>query len=473
MRPRDAFVALVVSLAAATGCTDGEPSGMLVTVQKQDTTGCFSALPGGDVMANALPLHDLCTTTPPNGPLAGGVDVVRLVIDYGDLQFASSTVVPSPTVSMTLDGVSTPFNATVVPLTTGSFTSFFTTLTAPPQTVTGMLFSVQGAPGFSRGPLGPYAVQAPLVTVEVQNAQTCTSGACLIAALGTASISVTAPGTVATPAMLTWTLNGVTQQQSATGSLTPQGMSHLVTGVIPVPVPFGGDNTRFQIAAQVGNAIGKSPVITLTAPVVAVAVQNEQSCSAGTCLTAAVGTVSVAVTAPGVATTPATLTWSLNGVTQPQSATGMLAPQGILNVVTGLITFPVPVAPDNTPFQIVAQVGNSIGTSHAITLQAPFIGMKLSGCPPNGVCTLKPSQNMLLVLSAPRLSEVTQAIVSTTEDGAPGLSSAVVSLNTMDVAKNTISGQLAIQAPSIPGTWTITGTVGGYSAQSIIATIAN
>jgi hypothetical protein len=251
------------ALFAIASCDDPGPSGMKVTVQKWNGTGqCYATLPGSDKLDPVLPVESCVNDA--NDPLIAGADRLRLIVDYGDLQFAVSPGPPKPTVTSVLDGVSSANNASTTSLTSGDRTSFAANFMVPAQLADQLSIFVDAAPGFGRGPLGPYRVSAPDITILPQGcpiSSTCET----VGGVGSLPLSISYPATTKKVGTLTWTLNGIPQRESDSFSLDIVEKGIAIGTAYPL-VPATAEGTKWVLTARIGDSSSSTPDILIHAP---------------------------------------------------------------------------------------------------------------------------------------------------------------------------------------------------------------
>jgi hypothetical protein len=472
------WLAATLAASALMGCSDDAPPGeMRVAVQRAiPGQTCWASLTA-DAPDAALGLDPPCAAPTDLAPrLAGGSDLIRLVIDYGaDLEFTPGTTPPAPTITMTLDGVITATGGSVVPASSGkSRAIFLATFQAPPRAVTEMRFDVQAAQGFSHRVPESFRVDAPQVGLTVdqcKEGQPCE----LTGGIGTATTTVTVPGATAVDVTLSSTLDDVLQPLSVVVRANiPGGTvgSPVMTGHAFPAVPLAGNaSSTWQLFGQWNSSTGAGPRITLNAPVPAIRVQ--QCASDVPCaLAGGVGNAAVELVVPSSAATSATLTWAIDNVLQPGSqsvplATLMVAPTG--PVAMGTTFVPVPVVHGGAAWQLFAQYAGTTSSAPVVTILAPTLGAALA-C--GSTCVPKVGGKVGLLITAPAGFVTPTALVSTSVDGVPSVVSASVTLTTLDVNAGTISGVMSLPVPSSAGsTWQIDTIVGAYKAPAILTTI--
>jgi hypothetical protein len=334
--------AALAIVAAAPACADHAPTGMTLTALAVSAgSSCYSTLaPGDPLPVGFTPAGKSCGVDTSSAPLAGGVDTVRLVIGYGDLEFEQSTAAPTPTVSMTLDGKDTPPNASIVRVQDASPTVFEATFVAPAQTAQVMMLGARVTDGFDRV-IGPFAVSEPDLAVVVQECAGMKS--CVLAAgVGFATVQVTVPGSAATSGAITSTLGGVAQPTSVPLMLAPApSQSNTMVGTATVPVPAARAAQVWVLTTTVGGRAGPAAAITLGAPTItatlsACDVKKPCSLAAGT-------TVDLFVSAPrAIQMAQAAVTTRIDGTTDQALTLPLEAADVAMDTISGSLPLKVP-----------------------------------------------------------------------------------------------------------------------------------
>ena len=95
---------LASALGTLAGCTDTPAVSPIVTVEKFDATqGCFAACGPGLGPAPELGLPRTCPMPADACGFRGGADQLRVVVDYGGVQFPTATNVAPPVITLLLD----------------------------------------------------------------------------------------------------------------------------------------------------------------------------------------------------------------------------------------------------------------------------------------------------------------------------------------------------------------------------------
>jgi len=190
--------------------------------------------------------------------------------------------------------------------------------------------------------------------------------------------------------------------------------------------------------------------------------------ASGACtLTAGVGVATAQVTVPG--TVPQTINFRtyVNNVPQDQQS----APVTTMldgDHTSAIVSFPTPDTGANSAWRIDAILGATTAPSPVIALTPPSITASLGCATP---CTLAQGSVVNLTVTAPEGIHQTQAVTTARLDSVPTLAELDITLSDVDHTAHAISGQLQLQAPDQPGTWTLDVSVDGYQAQTVVATI--
>lgn len=292
MKP--ALVLATAAIVLASGCDDTRPSGLRVSVQRWNAQkSCYATLARGDALATDLPLEAPCAEPASDVPFVAGADRVRLVIDYGDVEFDEKTTPPLPKVKAVVDGIESTETIGAVRILASGRAAFVATLVAPAKHVDTLTFNVDVATGFAHAPVGPYVVVVPPIGITSQD---CPSGSCsLRGGVGNATFALSTSATVVQDATVTWSINGVRQSDSLPFKLNPVGDGRAV-GVAFVPVPFAVPGSTWNVVATLGGSTASAPPIELTAPSIT---SSLTGCGdGGTCTLKGGQDVVLSVTAP-------------------------------------------------------------------------------------------------------------------------------------------------------------------------------
>lgn len=319
--PFSGLAAALLAVSAA-GCSDERPVSPLLTVEKFDSAqGCYAACGVGP--APELNLPRVCAAPAEACGFRGGADQLRVVVDYGSVQFPAATNVTPPVITLMLDDHEEPSTAPIVRVPDSARVHFTSLMLAPPELVRGLRISAKGGDGFSASVDG-LTVSAPTLSVRVA---TCPDSApChLFSDVGAAAILVSAPrGFTPLQGTLSSRLDGYPQAQTVPLTLQPKG-AELFEATAFLIVPGPGSNRSgplefWDIFASFGSTVSVQNIL-LSDPPVTVSVQ---SCPAsGVCsLKAGATTVVTVETARGINETQASLSATLDGIstTLQQSA---------------------------------------------------------------------------------------------------------------------------------------------------------
>lgn len=305
---------LALALAPLAGCSDQRPVSPLLTIEKFDPAlGCYAACGAGP--APELNLPHVCPTPAEACGFRGGADQLRVVVDYGDVQFPAATNVTPPVIKLMLDDHEEVSTAPIVRVPDSARVHFTSLMLAPPHLVRGLRISAKGGDGFSASVDG-LTVSAPVLSVRVA---TCpASAACqLFSDVGAAAIVVSAPqGFTPLQGTLSSMLDGYPQAQTVPLTLQPKGADLFeATAFLIVPGPGtnrSGPLEFWDIFASFGSTVSVQNII-LSDPPVTVTVQ---SCPAsGVCsLKAGASTVVTVATVRGINEPAANLSATLDGI---------------------------------------------------------------------------------------------------------------------------------------------------------------
>jgi hypothetical protein len=225
-------------------------------------------------------------------------------------------------------------------------------------------------------------------------------------------------------------------------------------------------NVTISAVVAAGFSRTVATVFQIDAPTPAITIMD---CPAsGDCvLPAAVGSVSVKVTAPGALPQQISFVSRLDDVPQTDGIPPvMTAPSGDhTEVVT---PFPVPIAQDGAQWVIEAHLGPQEAPSVVMHLDRPTITASLACGSP---CQLSAGAQATLTVTAPAKIRATQAHASVALDQVP-IQDLLIDLSDSDSNAQTVTGTFPLMAPAKPGQLTIDVSVAGYHAQTITATVA-
>jgi hypothetical protein len=182
-------------------------------------------------------------------------------------------------------------------------------------------------------------------------------------------------------------------------------------------------------------------------------------------LAGSVGSVHAQIAIVGQVPQQVAIHSSIDGVPQPDPVPPVTT-QVALGRTEATVAIPVPNAPDESIWELRAQLGESPPVLVTAVVRAPAIASELS-CAPS--CNLGTGDPVGLEITAPSEIRPLQALVTTRLDGVPQLVAAPVAL--VPIAGDTAQGLLGLDAPPSPGTWQIDVTVAGYSAPAIVTTV--
>ncbi|HUS27241.1 MAG TPA: hypothetical protein VMZ53_01995 [Kofleriaceae bacterium] len=255
-------LALVFLAACGGGITaDAQP---VVSVLKQDG-GCFALMTDDTPVSSTLGVSGTCNYKAAPRLLAG-VDLIELVIDYGeDVDFAGTATAPTPKVDVTVDGVQSEVPVEVSrEQRVGSRAYFIATFYAPTRISSDVRITVGVNSGFQTLVPVVFTTIAPPVSLSLFE---CPQGTqCELAgAVGSAHIALAVPGTVPQSIVIHSLLNGVPQPDPIPPVRTApaQGNTEAVTAI---PVPAAPDFTQWTIRAQLGESTPVQVFATIRAP---------------------------------------------------------------------------------------------------------------------------------------------------------------------------------------------------------------
>ena len=131
---------LALALAPLAGCSDQRPVSPLLTIEKFDPAlGCYAACGAGP--APELNLPHVCPAPAAACGFRGGADQLRVVVDYGDVQFPAATNVTPPVIKLMLDDHEETSTAPIVRVPDSARVHFTSLMLAPPHLVRGLRIS--------------------------------------------------------------------------------------------------------------------------------------------------------------------------------------------------------------------------------------------------------------------------------------------------------------------------------------------
>ncbi|TMQ07985.1 MAG: hypothetical protein E6J90_41740 [Deltaproteobacteria bacterium] len=260
---------------ALAGCgADDAPAPMTLSLLKQTTDSCY-LLVGGDTPARSLTFPFKLCDTPGITSVIAGATQLELIADYGALEFSESTAVPTPTITMTLDGAASPTPLGAARLPQGGRAVFGASFVAPAHPGAQLAFLVSATAGFEQD-LGAITLAAPDLAMTIEPCPT--AGPCsMVSSVGSVTVHVTVSGTTTQPVTLTSTLDRITQPDRVTIMATEPASPDHVSGMTSLPVPAG---TTWQLTASAATTPAVGPVITLAPPVIRSALACGARCAA-------------------------------------------------------------------------------------------------------------------------------------------------------------------------------------------------
>jgi hypothetical protein len=273
------FASLVIACVVA-GCgTDDPVSSMTISVFKSvPDQGCRAQLPSDELdpaLSDKLTFTRCGSGAAPR--LVAGTDEVTLVIDYGALEFAESTDVQAPTVTLLLDGASVSASAVPVVRRDRRRAFFELTFAAPARPGTQLAIMAQAATGFSRTVPASYPLIGPQPAIAIEQCASAPSCS-IVAAVGTIAVHVTVEGGAAQTVSLVSVVDGISQPGSQAVDVKAPIADNRVEGVVYPQVPQG---SSWVLQAVLGSATATSPPIALTQPTISATLACGSSCTAG------------------------------------------------------------------------------------------------------------------------------------------------------------------------------------------------
>jgi hypothetical protein len=182
-------------------------------------------------------------------------------------------------------------------------------------------------------------------------------------------------------------------------------------------------------------------------------------------LRGAVGSAHLFVSVPGTRPQQVAIHSIVDGVAQPDPIPPVQTLPS-LSHSEATTAVPVPAAPANTTWTLVAQLGNAQPNEVSAKIIAPTLIIRLS-C--GTACNLHTGDQVGLDIVAPAGIRPLQALVDTRIEGVPQVVSAPVTL--VQRSDGTAGGALALTAPATSGAWQIEVSVAGYPAPAIVTSV--
>jgi hypothetical protein len=356
-------------------CKDQGPTVAVLSVEKlvpasSSTTACYQTCEGATPPSPTLKLPDQCKPARSiSCGFVGGVDQMRVVLDYGDLTLSSSAGFVAPTAELLGDGaLLTTQGMALGPLTAGAERPYATTVLLAPSvrvvslTVQATLGEEGGGDAFQQGSLN---IDLPSGTLTLPGCPAASAVCTRVLQVGQQQVAVTVPSNAASTATVQSLVDDV-QQPTTSIPLTaiPGGQ---ISGTQSLDVPTTGKTWTIQ--GFVG-AISLPPQnITLVPPTLTAKLQG---CSRAPCGVTAGGAATVTIAAPQLSQVmTATLTSSIAGIDTGQPVTVNLTPcprETICGV--GVVPIPLTAVPGST-WALQATVGLYPTNTLTATVAAP------------------------------------------------------------------------------------------------------
>jgi hypothetical protein len=289
-------VALCAALAVLAACegvsTSPQP---IVSVLKRLPQGCFEVITMDTSPPDpALGIGDVCSSpadTP--GVLLANDDFVELVVDYGpDVEFASSTVAPPPTITLVVDGQPSGVTITVGPEQRVGARAFFVATFLTPAPASLDVRIVAGVnPGFQTTVPDVFRIEVPFVEIALVD---CAIGTVCTytGSVGSAHVRVSVVGDTPQLVALGMVLDGVAQPPPGPPIETQFTVDH-TEHMTAIPVPAARDGAQWLITAQLDGGTPSAVLATIAAPAIATALSCGTACAAGQ-------PAGLTITAPGL-----------------------------------------------------------------------------------------------------------------------------------------------------------------------------
>jgi hypothetical protein len=299
---------LLSTLCACEGLTT--PPTPALSALKRMPEGCFALMTPATPVAPDIHLDGTCSYQA-DPTLMAGVDEAVIVVDYGpDVEFDTTTAIPPPIVTMTVDGAvsNTPISISGAQRI-GPRAYFLATLRAPEVLSQSVRIEAEVNAGF-HGELDNVFSLVP-APISLAFAECPDPMACVLpGAVGDAHLQISVPGTLEQTLTVRTAVDGVEQPDSV--EVDTHTSSTTSSATVALPVPAARVGAVWTVSAQL--AVGPAP--SITAAIQSPAVTMQLSC-APNCSLAPAESVGLAIFAPvGVRADQALITTRLDGVPQ-------------------------------------------------------------------------------------------------------------------------------------------------------------
>jgi hypothetical protein len=299
---------LLCALGACEGLTT--PPSPALSALKRMPEGCFALMTPATPVAPDITLNGLCSYQA-DPSLMAGVDEAVVVVDYGpDVEFDTTTAIPPPIVTLTVDGAvsDTPISISA-PQRIGARAYFLATLRAPEVISQSVAIDAEVNAGFHASLDNVFSlVPAP---ISLGFAECPDPMACVLpGAVGDAHLQISVPGSVEQTVTVRTAVDGIEQPDAVVVDTHPDGTASSATVALPVPAAHVG--AMWTASAQL--PVGPAP--SVTAAIQSPAVTMQLSC-APNCSLSPGDSVGLAIFAPkGVRADQALVTTRVDGVPQ-------------------------------------------------------------------------------------------------------------------------------------------------------------
>lgn len=324
---------VAVLVAGAPACkSDPGPAQASVFVEKLTDAGCYAACPGSGSPAAGLVFPNTCGVgdagSAPAGPFScgflGGIDTMRVTVDYGIVDIDSVSGITAPTLQA-LGNQTTLFTQTLSlgPLGQGQQRLYATgTHLAPPTPAMPLVLQASVGGGDVAQPAGSYDIGVTGAAVTVTgcgDAGTCTLQTGTVSVLVSVSAALQPAGAAPITALLT---PYVDEQPGTTGGpIMLNASGGQLVGSQSFNVPAVG--TTWQFFGTAGGLPIQSAPLSLIAPTITASIQG---CDGGAACVTAGTNASLFIQAPYLTQpTMALVVESVDGV-QVGTTTPTLAP---------------------------------------------------------------------------------------------------------------------------------------------------
>lgn len=317
-RMPQSWALLLAALAA--GCSgESVPARPIVSVQRFDVEkACYSTCPEITPPAAELSLGESTCGTAAACGFVGGLDRLRVIVDYGAIEIDENVAPPKPTVTLIEDGVESAAPSSPIEWRqSNGRIVFISSFIAPPRRVDGLAIRAKVVDGFV-GMVERLSIDALDFDFDIVQCSDDMQCDPIPADVGRLGVNVTAPmGTDSPTALLSSRLEGLPQLETTNVVLEPAQGGKTLEGYGSLSVPAGRENDLWTIevtlskTTKTANLRLGSPNIEISVPACPKPMNGETPI----CTAKAGETIKVVVAAPfDMHQAQASLTYELNEV---------------------------------------------------------------------------------------------------------------------------------------------------------------